>query len=243
MRRGDHVKRTTALIWFALAVLGVLLFGRLGLWQLQRAHEKEAWVQSLQAAGTQAPLDNLAAQAAMHSDVVMHRSVQLRGRWMPEHAVYLENRTMGGGVGFVLVMPLAIDAQTAMVVQRGWIPRHQIDPYRLAPVETPVGEVTVNGLVSAPPSAYFSLGDGAATGRIRPNLDWAVYGQSLGREIGVWSVRATGAASEGLKRNWDPIDAKIPTHYGYAAQWFALAALTVVLYVWFRIISPRRRRA
>ena len=31
-------------------------------------------------------------------------------------------------------------------------------------------------------------------------------------------------------------------HYGYAFQWFALAALIAVLYVWFRLVRPRQRR-
>ena len=230
-------------VWLILTILGVAVFARLGWWQLDRAHQKEAWVAALDQAASAAPLDNAGALQSLKDAAVIHRRVHLRGQWMPEHAVYLENRTMGGGTGFVLVMPLAIAPGVAVVVQRGWIPRHQIDPKRLAPVDTPSGEVEVDGVVSIPPSHYFSLGDGVESGRIRSNLDWLAYGQQLHREIGVWSVRATGGASEGLRRNWDPIDAKIPTHYGYAAQWFALAALTVMLYVWFQILQPRRKRA
>ncbi len=242
MRRTWHLRGGSRWAWLGLALLGVLLFARLGLWQLDRAHQKAAWMASLSQAEAAPALVNEDVIAAMHDTQVLHRRVSLHGHWLPEHAVYLENRTMGNATGFLVLMPLALNDRVAVVVQRGWVPRHQIDPYRLPPIETPSGEVRIEGVVSDPPSAYFSLGEGGAAGSIRPNLDWHAYAQALGRDIGQWSVRQLAEASEGLIRNWDPIDAKIPTHYGYAAQWFALAALTVILYVWFQIIQPRRRR-
>ena len=30
-------------------------------------------------------------------------------------------------------------------------------------------------------------------------------------------------------------------HYGYAFQWFALAGLITILYVWFQLVRPARR--
>ena len=230
-------------VWWALAALSLMaVFVRLGFWQLSRAEEKAAWASALQAAAEAPPLDNADWIASSVDTTALHRRASLEGEWWPEHAVYLENRTMGGGTGFVLVMPLALDARHVVVVQRGWLPRHQVDPTRLAPVDTPSGRVRVEGVISAPPSQYFSLGDGARSGPVRSNLDWSAYAQELHRDIGAVSVRQTGPDSEGLRRAWDPIDAKIPTHYGYAVQWFALAALTVFLYVWLQIIQPKRRR-
>lgn len=230
------------LAWALAALCLAGLFVRLGFWQLSRATDKTAWAEGLAAAATAPALDNAAWLAGDVQASALHHRVKLEGEWWPEHAVYLENRTMGGRSGFVLVMPLVLDSAHVVVVQRGWLPRHQIDPARLAPVDTPQGRVRVEGVISAPPSRYFSLGEGAEDGLVRSNLDWAAYAQALQRDIGAVSVRQTGADSEGLRRAWDPIDAKIPTHYGYAVQWFALAALTVFLYVWLQIISPKRRR-
>ena len=50
-----------------------------------------------------------------------------------------------------------------------------------------------------------------------------------------------GAASEGLQREWPEVATGVEKHYGYAAQWFGLAALIAILYVWFQFIAPRRR--
>jgi surfeit locus 1 family protein len=48
-------------------------------------------------------------------------------------------------------------------------------------------------------------------------------------------VVQTDAASEGLLRNWPEINLGVDTHYGYAAQWFALSLLIVLLYAWFQV--------
>jgi surfeit locus 1 family protein len=60
------------------------------------------------------------------------------------------------------------------------------------------------------------------------------------------TVLQTGAPSEGLQRDWPPINTGVETNYGYAFQWFSFSALIAILYVWFQIIrrfvAPRRQR-
>jgi surfeit locus 1 family protein len=76
----------------------------------------------------------------------MHRPVQLQGRWLPQHSVYLDNRQMNGKPGFYVMTPLALDgSDTVVVVQRGWVQRNFVDRERLPPVETPAGVVQVSG--------------------------------------------------------------------------------------------------
>jgi surfeit locus 1 family protein len=48
-----------------------------------------------------------------------------------------------------------------------------------------------------------------------------------------------GAASEGLLREWPQAATGVEKHYGYAFQWFGLALLIALLYVWFQIVRPR----
>ncbi len=56
------------------------------------------------------------------------------------------------------------------------------------------------------------------------------------------SLQQTGAPSEGLTRDWPAPALGVEKHYGYAFQWFGLSALVAVLYVWFQLIAPWRRR-
>jgi cytochrome oxidase assembly protein ShyY1 len=46
-----------------------------------------------------------------------------------------------------------------------------------------------------------------------------------------------------LLRDWPFPAADVHKHYGYAFQWLALSALTIALYAWFQILSPRRLAA
>jgi surfeit locus 1 family protein len=47
-------------------------------------------------------------------------------------------------------------------------------------------------------------------------------------------------AADGLHRHWPPPAVDVHKHYGYAFQWFALAALILGLYVWFQVLAPYR---
>ena len=48
----------------------------------------------------------------------------------------------------------------------------------------------------------------------------------------------TGPASEGLQRDWPAINLGVEKHYGYALQWFGMAALLALLYLWHQIFKP-----
>lgn len=234
---------------------------RLGAWQLDRAAQKQALQAALDARGALPPLgrDDLAAVADAAASQFHHRRVVLRGRWLAEHTVWLDNRQMGGRPGFFVVTPLAWPGG-AVAVQRGWVPRDNDVRTRLPAVVTPAGEVEVRGRIAPPPARLHEF-DAAAEGPIRQNLDLAAWGREIGVPLPPLSVRqeddapadASPAASprarpapaspDGLLRRWPPPALDVQKHHGYAFQWFALSAVTTGLYVWFQIVQPRRRRS
>ena len=57
-----------------------------------------------------------------------------------------------------------------------------------------------------------------------------------------WLADTRGAPSEGLRRAWPAVNVGVDKHYGYAFQWFALAALVAALTLWFQIIRPMYQR-
>ncbi len=233
--KGAHV------VVLVAAVITVAVTARLGVWQLSRASEKQAYVDAVQAKSEAPTLTEADWQGRPPGAEEQHRRVRLSGYWEPQFTRYLDNRTMAGAVGFLVVTPLRLDDQTRVVVQRGWLPRNRADRLAIAPYETSGERVTIEGVLSLPPSQYFSLGEDTGEGLVLQNLDWVHYKSSVGAEIGSMSVKQLGEDADGLQRRWDPIDAKISTHYGYAFQWFALSAATVFLYIWYQIWRPRRR--
>lgn len=234
--------RARTLIASAAAALGIAATLALGSWQISRAHEKEALAsaiaqqRALPPVGEPAVLDG--AQPAS-----LHRPVQLRGRWIADRTVYLDNRQMAGRVGFYVATPLQLAGSGRVVlVQRGWAPRNFERREALPAVQTPDGEVEITGRIAPPPAKLYEF-RGAAPGPIRQNLDLSAYAAETGLPLQVErSVLQTGAASEGLLRDWPEGGSSGPEkNYGYAVQWWALSALIAILYVWFQFIHPRRR--
>ncbi len=227
----------------AAAVLTALLTARLGWWQLDRAAQKVALQHALDERRALPPLTQaeLATQAA-EVPAQQHRRALLQGRWLAARTLYLDNRPMKGRTGFYVVTPLQFDDGTAVLVQRGWLPRDMMDRTRLAPYTTLETAVAVQGLI-APALARLYEFDGAASGPIRQNLQLDAYARESGLALRPWVlVQNDGTApfSDGLLRQWPAPATGVDKHHGYAFQWFSLCALTLFLYVWFQFIRPRR---
>ena len=244
-------RQRSLLVATMATVLGVALTVRLGVWQLSRGHEKEALHAAIIARQAQAALDTVAVLKDKTVFTQLHQGVRLEGQWLPQYTVYLENRPMQGRSGFIVLTPLQLDKHTTVLVQRGWIPRHQQDRTLLAPIETPQGQVHVKGRIALGPSEVMDLGDKtnaivntttAQTARqspIRQNLNLADYSHETGLSL-VGTVLQTDANAEGLQRNWPEITAGVEKHWGYAFQWFALAVVQLLLYFWYQWIKPYR---
>jgi surfeit locus 1 family protein len=50
------------------------------------------------------------------------------------------------------------------------------------------------------------------------------------------SLQQTGASPEGFLRDWPVVNLGVEKNYGYAAQWFGMAGLFALLYLWFQVI-------
>lgn len=235
-----------------LAALAIaLVTAALGRWQLSRAAQMRAMQAAIDERQAMAPLQgaDLLQARASGSVAVLHRSVRLHGQWLPEATVFLDNRQMQGRPGFFVLTPLRLHAsQGAVLVQRGWVARDFQERTRLPDIATPVGEVRVEGRVAGTPARLYEFqpsGEGQGSSRIRQNLDLAAYGAETGLDLLPLTVVQTGAASDGLRRDWAPINSGVDKHYGYAFQWFGLCGLVVILYVWFQFVRrlplPGRR--
>lgn len=228
------------------ALASVALAVRLGVWQLDRAAQKIALQASLEARADQPALAGPAlARRADEVPAQAFRRVHLVGRWAAERTVFLDNRQMDGKVGFFVVTPLLLDgSREAVLVQRGWAPRHFDRRAALPAIVSAAGAVEVEGRIASAPSRMFEF-SAAASGPIRQNVDGASFASETGLDLLPLAVieSASGSNShDGLERHWPPPATDVQKHYGYAFQWFAIGTAIAFLYVWFRILRPRRRR-
>ena len=214
------------------ALAGVLITFNLGLWQLSRAQEKLDRHQNIQSQQAAPVLDTplLLQQPVLLK--ALHRRVSLTGYWLPQHTVYLDNRQMNAKVGFFVLTPLVLEGGGAIVVQRGWVPRNFEQRDQVPAVQTPGGVVDIEGRIVPLPSKLYEPG-APGTGLIRQNLDLDRFRSESGLALADFTIRQSGPASDGLRRDWPAVALGVEKHYGYAFQWFALAALIVGLYLWF----------
>jgi surfeit locus 1 family protein len=224
----------------ALALAATL---SLGAWQLDRAAGKQALHAAIEERKGLEALDEQALTVTGNAAGLMHRPVVLRGIWLAQNTVFLDNRQMQGKPGFEVLTPLVLHGKaTAVMVQRGWVQRDFTDRERLPPIDTPAGLVEVRGRIAPPPARLYEFA-GSPAGAIRQNLDLGKFSAEtrlpLRRDL---MVQQIAPASGGLLRDWPAARSGVDKHYGYAFQWFALAVLIAILYVWFQFIAPRRTR-
>ena len=236
-----------ALVW-AVALAAMALTASLGLWQLSRAAEKEALQAAIAERQRLPALDGASLAQALSDDQareLLHRAITLRGQWLADRTVFLDNRPMARQTGFYVLTPLRLTGGDRVVlVQRGWAPRHQVDRSLLPPVQTPTGAVRVSGRIAAHPPRVYQLGQEQG-GAIRQNLALDAWRAETGLPLAPVLVVQTGAASAGLRRDWPEAASGVEKHYGYAFQWLGLCTLIGLLLLWFQVVRPlyRARRA
>lgn len=236
-----------ALVW-AVALAAMALTASLGRWQLSRAAEKEALQAAIAERQRLPALDGASLAQALSDDQareLLHRAITLRGQWLADRTVFLDNRPMARQTGFYVLTPLRLTGSDRVVlVQRGWAPRHQVDRSLLPPVQTPTGAVQVSGRIAAHPPRVYQLGQEQG-GAIRQNLDLDAWRAETALPLAPVLVVQTGAASDGVQRDWPEAASGVEKHYGYAFQWFGLCTLIGLLLLWFQVVRPlyRARRA
>jgi len=262
--------------WLAVAagVIVALMTARLGVWQLDRADEKTALAEAQRQRVASRPWSARdwpclpadpgggtgASGASADVPLPAQQPVRLRGRWLSEHTVFLDNRPMGGLPGFFVVTPLRLSDSACpggiVLVQRGWWPRDAQDRQRLPDWVDVRDEIELHGIVVPHVSQTYALGDEGpsppvAKRVLRQNVDLAFWRARLGQSPLLGAVlqghpesRATASGGDfvvpPLRRDWPQPDLGVDKHHGYAAQWFALSALSVGLTLWFSVIRPRR---
>lgn len=153
-----------------------------------------------------------------------------------------------------------------VLVLRGWLPRDPYERTRLPVPPAPDGTVELLGWAESELPQTLELKQLAPAGpdqRIWQNLTRERFERWSGLEVQPVVVRQTEATrlvesasvrdgegragtwrevDEGLVREWSQPGAGIAKHHGYAFQWYALAAATAALWVWFVIVVPARAR-
>jgi len=215
--------------WRLLVFCGLFLplLLSLGVWQLNRAAEKKELLTSWQSQATESTWAELVAEQPMPG-----RPVTLTGLFS-DRTWLLDNRTRKGQAGYeVLTLFLPLQGPP-VVVNRGWLPAPRTRDL-LPAVTSPDGVVTLAGRLAdypvPPVLAQSPEQDGQWPRRVQalPRQQVAIEVVSPAPVI----VTLTDDDQPGAYLTGPAPNVMGPqVHYGYALQWFALAAALTILTV------------
>ena len=159
--------------------------------------------------------------------------VALRGEFDPKYTVYLDNKTYRGRPGHHIVQPLRLAGGRHVLVNRGWAPAGATRD-RLPEIRTPAGELALSGVrlqrfaQSYAPPGFDNLAK--PEGKVWQNVTREQFSAWSGLALEPYVIEQHSAADDGLVRDWPPAEIGAEKNEAYALQWYALAALSVILF-------------
>ena len=216
---------------FWLTTLGVAVFVSLGNWQLERAAYKQAIKDKFEARlGQEYEL----FRPEDEWQDIQYRKLILRGRYDIPHNYLLDNQLRAGVAGYHVLTPFKLaDSDRVILVNRGWAPWGDTrDP--LPAIPPPLHADRVAGIVSFPSKPPLELGDySAATGwpRLIPFVDFDILRAQYSEQLLPFVLWLAPEMTGQFQREWNPVWLPPEKSRAYATQWFAFAALAVVLFI------------
>lgn len=217
----------------ACVLMTVFAFGRLGIWQLDRAAEKVDAQRALELElRDTAPVLEDIPEGHLHraNPEIHNRHVTLRGEYDNARTVLLLAEFFEGQIGYGVVTPLRLAQSGQLVlVNRGWTTG--ILPPDTAPDLRPVaGPVEVTAQIYVPPEnarVFPSEIDPSVWPlRIR-SLEIDVMSEILGEPLFPFEVRLTAGQAGTLVRHWPAVNPDVNQNLFYAVQWFSLGFLVL----------------
>ena len=222
---------------FCLTAAGVALFSALGVWQARRGLAKEALQAQLDDRASAPEILSFALGAPPEGSL---RRAQARGRYLADRQLLQDGQSHQHQPGYHVWTPLVLPDESAILVNRGWIPadRSGVD------AAVPAGTVTVTGFWRALPRPGVRL---AGTDNCPPDAAFpAVVLYPTPEEVECLLKRpASGGLllldaeiPGGFVREWKDFGFPPARHYGYAVQWLALALAALVVFI---VVNRRSR--
>lgn len=217
-----------------LTIVGVVCGLRLGMWQLDRADEKQLLLDQFERGQAQTVI----LQPDATAPVVRYQHVSAAGNYDGDHQVLLDNMPSAKGqAGFRVLTPMQLQDHRWLLVDRGWVAlgasRTDLPDVRIA--QQP-GNVT--GRIDELPEPGMRLGENSDVGtdanwpRVLSYPRHAELEKILNRPLLPRVLLLDAAQPQGFEREWG-VNFAIgpPRHLAYAVQWFAMAFAMLCVFV------------
>lgn len=212
--------------WVTLLVLALMaLLARLGFWQLDRLDERRVENVALAAALDATPV--LLNETEISGDLESweDRLVVAEGEYDLANQLALIVQSWQGSAGLHLLTPLVLDdGETAVLIDRGWIPDEQQDPEFWSQYDEP-GTVSVEGYMATSQIISRGTAESAPGG---PSQEWyrvdiaAIQPQMPYNLLPMYVIQSPPAEgnTELPYNQARTVEITEGNHMSYALQWF-----------------------
>jgi len=212
-------------VFCAFALAASILFIRLGLWQVARLRERQAWNATITHARRSNPMPLL--QLTRDTGVAHYRAATIDGRFDYDRELIVSSRTRRGSPGVDLLTPVRVaGTDTAVLVNRGWV---------YSPDGSSVDQQRWREGDSAHLAGYVELfgADTMVTAASNPRVIRRVGRADVTAKLPypvapfyLVAVGDTADLSHPARRDLPALDDG--PHRGYAFQWFSFAFISIV---------------
>jgi surfeit locus 1 family protein len=241
----ELLKPRWLLVHLLIAAICVV-FVLLGMWQLRRHQERQAnnalLAERLMLAPR--PLGELLNTYRIdlpedNPSSIAHRPASVTGHYDPAYELlYRIDSSYDGQPGYLVLTPLILDDETAVLVKRGWVPAQMNTP-PVSDAPPPTGEVTLTGsteyerpeyrgalaaLVPRDPPGELDITAYIDTARLSQQMPYTLLPVFL--ELREQTPPHPEAYPLPLKAP----EFEMGSHLGYAIQWFGFLAITLIGY-------------
>lgn len=223
---------------FTLLVFFILI--KLGVWQSERATEKQQRLTRIEAytAKTALPLaDALSLEKENMS--INDLPVRFSGEFI-SNVFLLDNQFDNNKLGY-RVLQVIEDEQHAVLINLGWV-AGSIDRGKLPKINAYVGQHHIQGHLRKV-ELGIQLQAQDFTNAVWPlrvqQIELDKFSKLLNKKLLPFVIYLDEEENLGYKKNWQPIVMPPEKHQAYAFQWFALAIAWLSLMIWAAMRNPK----
>lgn len=214
-----------------LVLVGVAVCIRLGFWQLDRLEQRRTFNAHVQEMRSLPPLNlnSLSDPSALTG--MEYRTATASGKYDYTAQIALRNQYYEGQYGYHLLTPLLLDGQTAILVDRGWIPAEDSTPDAWRKYDEAEDLIVVQGILrlghrqsfATPPPPHLDFWVFVDIERISAQMPYSLLPVYLQLDPDEKQMRPPFPYQPTLDLSEGP-------HLGYAIQWFTFAVILLFGY-------------
>lgn len=230
-----------------ITLVGLMLFISLGLWQLERAAVKDAIEMKFETrlASDYRQFEAWELTSEIEISDMEFQKLIINGHYDTQRTLLIDNQLHRGKAGYHVISPFVLNGGDKIVlVNRGWVALGS-SRNQLPSIEMPADDGSIRGIVSIPDTDSFRMGEVSLDKKwpqVIPFLDIdAMQAQFQNRllPIIIW----LGPEQAGhYPRVWNPVWLDPRKSRAYAWQWFAFAAISLVLFIGLNLRSVSNER-